>query len=182
MLNRFIVNRSLTVKRLYNLAAARRRNGGLDKGRRLIRLSAIGLPPGMPASARSEPPRGFPCQIRRGPGRLELNRGPHPYLAVSRQPTGVLCRRCGSVSESDGLGAVLAARAARRAALKPYRKLTDGGYWGGYWAYQLGSVIGLGSVAERFELAEVVLCTGLGRVSLGQQVGEVTAGHEQRGQ
>ena len=45
------------------------RYGGFDKGRRLIRLPAIGLPPDMPASARYEPPRGFPCQIRRGPGR-----------------------------------------------------------------------------------------------------------------
>ena len=45
------------------------RNGGFDKGRRLVRLPAIGLPLGMPASARCESPRGFPCQIRRGPGR-----------------------------------------------------------------------------------------------------------------
>ena len=53
-----------------------RRSGGFDKGRRLIRLSAIGLPLGMPASARYEPPRGFPCQIRRGPGRFGVEARP----------------------------------------------------------------------------------------------------------
>ena len=62
------------------LLPSRGRSGGFDKGRRLIRLPAIGLPLGMPASARYEPPRGFPCQIRRGPGRLESNRGPRPIL------------------------------------------------------------------------------------------------------
>ncbi len=41
------------------------RSGGFDKGWRLIRLSAIGLPLGMPASARSEPPQGFPPNVKR---------------------------------------------------------------------------------------------------------------------
>ena len=100
------------------------RSGGFDKGRRLIRLPAIGLPPGMPASARYEPPRGFPCQIRRGPGRMDAKRGPHSY-SLSRQPTGARRRRCGSASGSCGERAELAARAARRAALKPYRKFSQ---------------------------------------------------------
>ncbi len=44
---------------------------------------------------------------------------------LSRQPTGVLRRRSGSASESCGVRAVSAARAARRAALKPYRKFAQ---------------------------------------------------------
>jgi hypothetical protein len=52
---------------------------------------------------------------------------------LSRQPTGRWRRRSGSVSGSEGERAVSAARAARRAALKPYRKFSHGGPWQGPW-------------------------------------------------
>ena len=54
------------------------------------------------------------------------NRGPFPYFAVPRQPTGVKRRRCGSASGSSGVRAVLAARAARRAALKDVQEVFTG--------------------------------------------------------
>jgi hypothetical protein len=110
-------------------SASYRRSGGFDKGRRLIRLPAIGLPSGMPAPARYEPPRGFPCQIRRGPGPPVREPRPVRTFSLPRQPTGVRRRRCGSASGRSGERAELAARAARRAALKPYRKLIASGGW-----------------------------------------------------
>jgi len=47
-----------------------------------------------------------------------------PASILSRQPTGVGRRRSGSASGSEGERAESAARAARRAALKPYRKFS----------------------------------------------------------
>ena len=49
------------------------------------------------------------------------------FTCFSRQPNGVLRRRCRSASGSSGERAVLAARAARRAALKTYRKYAQTG-------------------------------------------------------
>jgi len=49
--------------------------------------------------------------------------------------------RSGSVSGSEGEGAVAAARAARRAALKPYRKFSHA-LWGQLW-------VGCGQYATR---------------------------------
>ena len=133
----FSVNPSLTAKRSPSPAGPRPlRSGGFDKGRRLIRLPAIGLPLGMPAPARYEPPRGFPCQIRRGPGRFESNRGPHRTSLVAPADRRWR-RRCGSASESSGVRAVLAARAARRAALKPYRNFAPMGHRWDSWLGQL---------------------------------------------
>jgi len=98
------------------------RNGGFDKGRRLIRLPAIGLPPGMPASARCEPPRGFPCQIRRGYGPSGAELRPAPIFCFFALADRRWARPAWSPSGVPDEAAVLAARAARGAALKPYRK------------------------------------------------------------
>jgi len=65
--------------------------------------------------------------------RVPLSNPPRPReafasiaaLCFSRQPTGAWRRRCGSASGSCGERAVLAARAARRAALKPYRNFAQ---------------------------------------------------------
>ena len=45
---------------------------------------------------------------------------------LSRQPTGVGAAVAGAPAGADGVRAVSAARAARRAALKPYRKFSHG--------------------------------------------------------
>jgi hypothetical protein len=45
-----------------------KRSSGLDKGRRPRKLSGDRAASGLPALARGGPPRGFPCQVRCGPG------------------------------------------------------------------------------------------------------------------
>jgi len=104
--------------------SSRRQSGGFDKGRWPVRW------PGDRAGfwpARISPTWAIarvPCQIRRGsdlPASTAVRLG---LLVFSRQPTGVWRRRRGSVSGSGGVRAESAARAARRAALKPYRKFS----------------------------------------------------------
>ena len=59
---------------------------------------------------------------------LVVNRGPKypPFAPADRRWPG----RSGSASGSEGVRAVAAARAARRAALKPYRKFSQASAWG----------------------------------------------------
>jgi len=98
----------------------------LTRGGGSYACSRSGCPVGLPASARWEPPRGFPCQIRRGSGLLPVSDAARSasLLRVSRPAFGPT--RSGSLSGSVGLAAESAARAARRAALKPVQEvLTD---------------------------------------------------------
>ena len=97
-------------------------SSGFDKGRRLVRLPAIGLASGLPAQARREPPRGFPCQIRCGPVTLcGSNRGP------TRKSFAPADRRL----KASRAGARMRRPSRRRerpcgAALNPYRKFSQG--------------------------------------------------------
>jgi hypothetical protein len=84
---------------------------------------AIGLASGLPRLARSGPSRGFPCQIRRGPG---TSGGSGPKVLLLFAPAARRWRRrSGSASGSGGVRAVSAARAARRGRLEePYRNFS----------------------------------------------------------
>jgi len=93
-------------------AAVDGRSGGFDKGRRLVRLLAIGLASGLPAFSPMEPPRGTLVKSaataanlpRRAAARLLLFAPARPAYGPGRS---------GSGSGSVGQAAVSAARAAR---------------------------------------------------------------------
>ena len=63
---------------------------------------AIGLASGLPALARSGPSRGFPCQIRRGPGTSRLIAARKVFAFRACRPA--LARRSGSSGGSGGDG------------------------------------------------------------------------------
>ena len=98
-----------------------RSSGDLTRGGGPYACPRIGLASGLPALARCGPPRGFPCQIRRGLVTLRIGGPKRPFCFAP--PTGARHRRCGTASGSSGERAELAARAARRAALKPVQKV-----------------------------------------------------------
>ena len=105
--------------------APRGRSGGFDKGRRPVRLSGGS---GWLLACPHEPDEGRRegSLVKSTAALVTAWSSAAPELCPSRQPTGVWRRRCGSASESCGVRAVLAARAAPRgAALKPYRKFSQ---------------------------------------------------------
>ena len=108
-----------------DVAAPCGRSGGFDKGRRPVRLPAdrAGFWPARmsPMRAAARVPLSNPPRPWRLPGL------PRPRTRAFRASRPALARPERSASESDGQGAVSAARAARGAALKPYRKFSHRG-------------------------------------------------------
>ena len=150
------------------------RNGGFYKGRRLIRLPAIGLPLGMPASARYEPPRGFPCQIRRGPGRLGVEPRPASELRffapADRRQAPPLRERQRELRRARRVGG--ACGPAGR--LETVQKAHTGSGWQKRLA-RPSSVGTFGTCAEGVELVEILPGACRAGVPLVQEFGEVTA-------
>src|SRR5215467_13600007 len=79
---------------------------------------AVGLASGLPALARSGPSRGFPCQIRRGPGTSRLAAAREVFACRASRPA-LGPAAAGALAGAEAEAAVAAARAARRAALIP---------------------------------------------------------------
>ena len=101
-------------------------SSGFYKGRWPVRLLADRAGFCLPRLARFGPSRGFPCQIRCGPGTSWLKAAQlFAFAPADRRWSG----RSGSASVSVGQDAEAAARAAQRAALKPYRKFSHGERW-----------------------------------------------------
>ena len=120
------MRQGLTLKRQWAMAGWLSADGAADltRGDGPYAGSAIGLASGLPALARcwavarvplSNPPRLWTFG-------LVAAQGPLPLAPADRRWR----RRSGSASGSGGVRAVAAARAARRAALKPYRKFSHG--------------------------------------------------------
>ena len=108
---------------------------GADRGSRMDRVADLTRGGGPYACLRSSGLPGRPISPMRAAARVPLSNLPRPREFGPVAARGILCFRASrpalarperSSSESDGQGAVAAARAARRAALKPYRKFWPG--------------------------------------------------------
>jgi hypothetical protein len=86
---------------------------------------AIGLASGLPALARSGPSRGFPCQIRRGPGAFRLTAARMVFVVAPADRRWA--RRSGSFGGSGGVGRRVGGASGPAGRLEDVQKvLTDG--------------------------------------------------------